>query len=93
MGIERAHSVRAAGFKDLVTLADVVDKELQQIAEGGATAELRADTVRPPDNEGRLYEMRLLVDVDGVEGVKDAKYLLVKFGNGWYKTVALTKVR
>lgn len=92
-GIDRAQLVRGAGFKDLVTLADATDRELQHVADSAETAQMQVVYKMPSDDEGRLYTRRLFIDINNEKGVKNAKYMLIKFQDGWYTSVAFTKLR
>lgn len=91
--IERSNLVRGAGFKDLVTLSDATDKELQNIAEQAGTAQLEVFTEMPSDSEGRTGDRALFVDDTGQLGTRGARYKLYRFEDGWYRESALTKLR
>jgi hypothetical protein len=93
--LERAHIVVGAGFeKDFDRLASAIDTELQQLADSAETRQYEVVTRLPSEDEGELYTRKILVDKDEqIEGgEKDAKYILVKFEDGWYYGPALTKV-
>ncbi len=91
--VGRAYLVRAAGTKDLGTLADAVDKELQHIADRAETGQISIRTTLPHDNEGKPGEQVLLDDNTGLLGTRGAKYKLYKFSDGWYQESALRKLR
>jgi len=91
--VGRLGIVKGAMFEDQEILVDAVDKELQHIADTAETRVLDQVDHPPEDIEGRDFERKAFVDVDGLYGTKGARYILYKFPDGWYKTAALTKVR
>jgi hypothetical protein len=91
--VGRAHLVRAAGFKDLPTLAEAVDRELEHIGSRAETGQITIVKIMPKNSEGRIGDRKLFIDETGQLGTRGLRYKLYRFEDGWYREAALTKLR